>query len=1111
MLRFIFGSDGTGKSASLRDFALENAKSGREVLFIVPEQCSFLTEKFFYGKEKSADIIVSSFERFKRSVFALYGKTAVKSLTTADKNLFMWKAIKECEDILEVFKDGFKNPESVSLLTEFSDMLKSFGATPKDIISAVPDDNSLISKKAKELSYILDSFEAIKGIAFMDEMGSLYEAVSLLREKGNGEEFPKIVIFDEFWYFTGEQREVIKYFLASGAEVYVSVSAPSSENSDRYGVFSLADKTKNLLISLCREAGVEYTTEKVLKTDNKHKTEAMLALAKHYTDRNSFKSDEKITVLECPDGYSEALFAAAKINEMVMNEGYRYGDFAVVVTDKNAFSEAIEDAFSKYNIPFFKDEKSPLSSTLPVSFAVMFLSAANKSDTDLYLGMAKSGFIALSEKEISEIENYAFMWDLKGSDWEKDFSLSPDGFSFREKDEEKNRERLTTLNEIRKKIVLPVKAFKKKAKGESFSQMTRLLYEALWNGYEITKRYDEAFSSDTFSTPEGILIKNKAEQILTSFAGMLGSMHDCLAGSFGSIAEYLSLIKLYASLSEIGSVPQNKDAVKVSEPGRIRAESLKTVFILGANDGFFPKKSEDIGVFNKKEKLFLRGSKFDFIKTEEEKYLEELFTVYKTLMLPEENLFISYSTSSFMGEEQSPSEIINDIKALFGEEVVVSYNDIPRDMFILSEEGAFLEMARVFRENSSYSASLKNYFKAGSRREQLLAMENSSLTACDRIEDKTLLERLYPETIRISATKTEKFHSCRFAYFQRYALHIKPREKAELSANITGTLTHYILEKTVGLIHEGRLNVANLDEVLSGLLKECVDRFFGGTEDKDIRFIRAYKRLEKLLRRLILRMIEEIGESEFVPTDFELPIADSEFVAPLEITSVGGKRVIVEGSIDRVDVYEKNGKKFVRVVDYKSRGKDFNLNEVMEGINMQMLIYLSTITENGKNQYENVYPAGILYMPSEVMEVTKGRNPTKEEKEKAFYKGYRMNGLLLNNEEVLTAMEKGLKGRFIPVQKSGDKIKSKSLSDLEEFGYLKKHIFSTLKTMAGAIIKDDPKIRPVELSGGRRPCDYCDYKEVCGFESNGEVKVIEKLSNDEIFKTLGERYGEKLD
>ena len=535
MLRFIFGCDGTGKSASLRDFALENARSGKEVLFIVPEQCSFLTEKFFYEKEKSASVTVSSFERFKRSVFTLYGKTAVSAVTTADKNLFMWKAIKECEDILDVFKGGFKNPESVSLLTEFSDMIKSFGASPYDIISAVPDDKSLISKKAKELSYILDSYEAIKGKDFMDETGSLYEAVSLLREKGNGKEFPDIVIFDEFWYFTGEQREVIKYFIEKGASVYVSIEAPSSENSDRYGVFRLADKTKNSLISLCKEIGAEYKTEKVLVSDSKHKTPSMTALARYYTDREKSENKENIVVLECPDGYSEALFAAAKINEMVMEKDCSYGDFAVVVADKNAYSEAIEDAFSKYNIPFFKDEKSPLITTMPLSFAVMFLSAAVSPDGDLYLGMAKSGFIALSEKEISEVEDYAFMWDLKGSDWEKEFVLSPDGFNFRETDEEKTAERLKRLNETRKKIVSPVKVFRKKAKGESFSDMTRLLYEALWNGYRFTERYEEIFSADTFATPEGILIKNKAEQILGVFASMLNSMNNCLKETYGEL------------------------------------------------------------------------------------------------------------------------------------------------------------------------------------------------------------------------------------------------------------------------------------------------------------------------------------------------------------------------------------------------------------------------------------------------------------------------------------------------------------------------------------------------------------------------------------------------
>ena len=48
MLHFTMGPDGTGKSEYLRKKALSLAALGERVLFVVPEQFSFMAEKFFY-------------------------------------------------------------------------------------------------------------------------------------------------------------------------------------------------------------------------------------------------------------------------------------------------------------------------------------------------------------------------------------------------------------------------------------------------------------------------------------------------------------------------------------------------------------------------------------------------------------------------------------------------------------------------------------------------------------------------------------------------------------------------------------------------------------------------------------------------------------------------------------------------------------------------------------------------------------------------------------------------------------------------------------------------------------------------------------------------------
>ena len=159
-------------------------------------------------------------------------------------------------------------------------------------------------------------------------------------------------------------------------------------------------------------------------------------------------------------------------------------------------------------------------------------------------------------------------------------------------------------------------------------------------------------------------------------------------------------------------------------------------------------------------------------------------------------------------------------------------------------------------------------------------------------------------------------------------------------------------------------------QLLHQFLADRVSR----SESLSKRFHYLFERLSITLTRLLRQLAAEFAQSEFEPVRYELPIRQGGEVAPLELMLENGVRVSVEGIVDRVDLMEKDGKKYVRVVDYKSGSKNFQLDDVYYGLNLQMLIYLFSIWKNGTGELANCLPAGVLYLPAKDHIITASRD-----------------------------------------------------------------------------------------------------------------------------------------
>ena len=340
--------------------------------------------------------------------------------------------------------------------------------------------------------------------------------------------------------------------------------------------------------------------------------------------------------------------------------------------------------------------------------------------------------------------------------------------------------------------------------------------------------------------------------------------------------------------------------------------------------------------------------------------------------------------------------------------------------------------------------------------------------------------------MRLSASRIEDYYNCPFKYFCKFGIGAYPLIPAEYNAMQTGLIVHYIMENILKQFGKNGFVNSNLSELMNftdKYLKKYIKEEMGIDENLSSKLLYDISRLKWLLMTLFKQLRVEFSQSEFIPMGFEVEVNENADVeAPVFKTEFGS--IILRGSIDRVDVFEKDGVNYIRVIDYKTGSKDFELSDIISGLNLQMFIYLFAAC-NDKNYIENSLPAGVLYLPSGVSIVSSERHNEKD-LEKTRQGKYKMKGMLIDDESVLRAMESDLGDKFIPVKdKKG--VLSGNIASLEEIGQLEKKINSLIVDMGNSLCKGKISQNPVgKYDLSHTACDFCDYLPVCS-----NRKVIE--------------------
>lgn len=1115
MLKFVLGSPMTGKTSYILDRIIEKKSDylqGKKAIILVPEQATLNTERLLLeqkGNKIGAICEVLSFKRLFNKILLETGGLCEIYADQSVSRLIMSCALSEVQDILSVYGESAKKIEFLDFMLDAISELKSYNITPQMLSGAVKLADGGLKDKLHDLEIIYEGFNSILSKSYKDPR----DILTVLKDKIQLCDFFKSrdIYLDSFFGFTPQEFSVINAIMERCREMTVVLTLPENITKER-GVFALPYSTKKAISVMAEKNAIDI--EEIYLNIEKEDTSSNEL---RYLEQNLFKYTAKpykkpckgIKLYSVNDIFSEIDLASSVICSLIREEGYRYSDIAIFARDITDYSAVIEAVFNRHKIPFYMDKRRDIL-TKPVIMTVLYaLEIVGKGfPLEGVLNYFKTGFTGIECEYLDVLENYVLKWNIQGNKWLNDFTQNPIGFS-KQLNEEQNQ-LLNIINQTRKQLIEPLINLKNSISGENKTiEICKKIYKFMVD----IKLPEQIMEYSKKLERQGE--KDKAleySQLWEVIISALDNMAIVTGERQTDILNFTSMFRLLLSGYDVGTIPLLLDSVAVGSADRTRVPHIKCVILLGVNEGVFPRSCSDNGLFTSKERQSLSELGISLYGNDGLTVYEEQYLFYQAAARAAEKLFLLVPKVGLSGEGLRPSYMVKRITELFpnAENVDIdNLNDLDKYQLpyqIIDWTGSHISD----KNNPAHNAVWKALSESNKYKKEFLQLnraQNYKNTA--QLHNFKVINDVLGENIHQSASSVERFSGCRFSYFLRYMLHAKEREAAKFEAMEIGTFVHYILERLLSNITKQGLSFCKMEEkCLQNMIYETVEKYmdeeFTYLDRSSARFKYLFNRLVRVITDMVKNLQEEFSKSSFVPVYFELPFNNSgKGVSPFTIRTNSGE-IAVSGVIDRVDKLERDGKTYLRVIDYKTGSKAFNLYAIQNGIGIQLPLYLHALMRKGTHLLgENAEPAAMLYLKVQEADIEMPKDTPTSKINEEITKKLKMDGLVLNDVDIVLSMEKGGEGKFIPVKVSGNEIKGKGQASKDGFIRLFKHVEKLIEEMAYFLYAGDISIEPCILKNINDPCEYCPYSAVCCFDPiNGynKFRKPKKLELDVILK-----------
>jgi len=1143
MITFLYGTSGSGKSAYVMDCMKKDAETGIRSYLIVPEQQTVLREaEAAKTLPLSAQMTmeVLNFTRLANNVFRRFGGLSHNYITKGAKSLIMWRAlISSIPHLTEYADAAARDRGCVNMMLSAVNEFKAYRISPQMLEEAAAlfseggENETRLSRRLEDLSLIYAAYEQSLSASFGDVTDNLDSLADTLTE--NDFFSGCNVYLDSFYGYTPQEINIISKVFAQASNVCVTFCCHHNKPGDSDNVHF--DFVRNTSSSLHRSVALMGLSPEIvtLEGNTRHSSEAMRILERdlwNFTSKPSdADTDGHIDIVRAADNYDAAEAAALDILRAV-RAGMKYSDIAIVVRNTDTYKGIIDTALEKFGIPCYISSRTDLTSKPEVKLILSALAiCASSWRRDDVIGYIKTGFCGISNEDSDIFERYTQTWGISGKRFvdSGEWYMNPEGYA--EKITEKNVEILKSVNETRKKLIRPlIKLFSAFRTGAVTEDICRAIFEFL---VEIDLR---AQISNRANHLKQIGAKTEAAesvQLWNIICDTLDLIADTLPGAaIKNADQFAQLMKYIFDATDIGTIPTGTDEITIGDASMLRLSEAKHVILLGANEGEFPQSVRDDGIFSDTDKIRLEGAGIVLSSNSSARNVEELFWFYRAVSCASESvtLISSESETGAGGKSmRAPSMGVSRICHLFPKLKVRNFSDTDITSRLITPAASYEYLPAT--EGTKLGVSLRTALLLAENQLPDYGHDNdstlSSILSASEIPLTQKTVSLNPETagqlfggdLAMTQSRLESFALCRFKYYCRYVLKLGEDASPGFTAVNIGNFVHRILERfTVRIIGEnGRVRIDMTEDEIEALadevITEYIDEVCYGELDKSNRLAHLFLRLRRNVLVFVRSLIAEFSQSDFIPSFFELQItnSDPDCPPPISFPLPDGSDMSIYGVADRVDTYEKDGNVYIRVVDYKTGSKDFRLSDITAGLNLQLLLYLFAIwkcpagnftkklnsigyeekdqikidTEPPENDDTNkILPAGILYFSAKSPEVSIDVPfDDKDDLNARVDKKMARKGLLLDDPDILAAMERDLGGMYIPIKsnQNGTLRKSNSLASLEKFGNIFSEVSRTIERIGDEMKKGRADADPYETKAGKNdsPCKYCSMKPVC--------------------------------
>ncbi len=1077
MVRFITGPSGSGKSEFVYSSIENDIKNGNKVILLVPEQEVLRCERILAERldgVNSLGLEVVSFRRLCNRIFREYGGLCKNYITGAGRAMLMWRALSELSGSLSYFTHSdISDGALIDRLLSFIGQMKAYKISPVRFADCAEHlKGSILRNKAADLASVYLRYDALLHADFDDTAEDIAMTHNLLMEHDFFADYS--VYVDSYYGFTPAELDVMSDIFKTGREVTVSLLINSGDDED----YDRLVYTKNKLTSLAKDHSPNGYETVILNETPRFSVPELAYLSaniwNHTAEPIPFVNRDSVTVAECPDCYKEAAWIAADIRKSVRC-GLRYSDIAVITRDPTQLQGVLDVALESQKIPYHMSKREDITVYPLVRFLIFALKIIDGGwkRSDL-IGYIKTGIAPIDPYEVDILENYVSMWDINGSDrWNSVWNMNPAGF--RETRSENDSLLLDKINDLRERIVGPIYDLSQSLSGSfGADSCSKALYSFI----------TACGAQNCVDTPEDVSVWN-------ALIGALDVFYSCGGQAKLDVSTLLSLLKTVFDHTDIGSIPSFADEVTVAGAPLARIGSVKRVYVCSVNDGVFPSTVKDDLLFSNRDLEELRRAGIDLDDGSESRANDELLYFARAISCASESLCISYSTADMQGKKIMMSYGVKRVLNLLSGADLIMVKDLDPIELTEDKDSAFRTMGEY--ADTAFGQSLAEYFSRDDSYRKLMLDADRPLILGEYKFNDDVTSRIFSGDIALTQSRVESFTSCPFKYACTYVFKIPDIRDDRYNTADIGTFIHSILEQYFERVSKNGSSLSRSESVgaVDSIIDEYIKASLGSDKMMNARTQALFRRLRRTALALVADIEREFIQSDFKPSCFELGIGTlpGYKVEPISVDLSDSDRAFVYGFIDRVDTCNIDGDTYVRIVDYKTGDHTLKKDDVQKGKNLQMLLYLFSICSNGNEKLKKelgcegkLLPAGVEYYMAHAPRTVLR---TEDEIYRLLGKDVpaQRHGFVLNDKNVLSALDKSEEGIWLPLSDDGKNPKP-GLITKEEFNDLEKTVRSVLWDIGNSMKSGECSTYKGKVDSNDSPCRYCAYRPICRKEEN---------------------------